>query len=215
MLTIQKIAQALPNARISNIELYFPHLVEAMKKFGILHTRSIAAFLAQCAHESALFSRVVENLNYSAEGLLNTFPRYFNTSEAQQYARKPERIANRVYANRMGNGPESSGDGWTYRGRGLIQLTGKNNYIALSKDLDIDVVKNPSYLETPEGASRSAAWFWRKNNLNAPAIRGDIDEVSRIVNAGPAGSLRSVHGLTERRNYYNRILSTLESNRSN
>jgi putative chitinase len=211
MLTLQKLIQALPTARISNIELYYSHLIAAMTEFSIFPSRCEAAFLAQCAHESGLFSAVRENLNYSADGLLRTFPRHFTAAQAQDYARQPERIANRVYANRMGNGAETSGDGWAYRGRGLIQLTGKNNYTAAGRGLNRDLVTDPSYLETPEGAARSAAWFWYENRLNTPAARGDIDEVSRLINAGPNGSLRNVHGLAERRTHYNRILSAFES----
>jgi len=211
MLTVEKLIQALPNARISNVEQFYPHLINAMTEFSIFPSRCEAAFLAQCAHESAFFSAVRENLNYSVNGLLRTFPRYFTASQAEDYARQPQRIANRVYANRMGNGPESSGDGWAYRGRGLIQLTGKNNYTAAGRGLNKDLINDPSYLETPEGAARSAAWFWNENRLNIPASRGDINEVSRLINAGPNGSLRNVHGLEERRTHYNRILNAIES----
>jgi len=212
MLTKENLIIALsPQVRRNNVELYFDHLVNSMNEFAIFPSRCEAAFLAQCAQESGLFSAVKENLNYSAQGLLKTFSRYFTSQLANSYARNPERIANRVYANRMGNGPEESGDGWAYRGRGLIQLTGKNNYIACGNGLGKDLVSDPSYLETPEGAARSAAWFWTENNLNDPASRGNIDEVSRIVNAGPGGRLSNVHGLESRRNYYHKILSAIES----
>jgi putative chitinase len=210
MLTAQILFSTLPGSRLSNIELYFHHLMNSMKEFAIFPSRCEAAFLAQCAHESGLFSAVRENLNYSSHGLLRTFPRYFTLGESEDYARQPQRIANRVYANRMGNGPETSGDGWAFRGRGLIQLTGRNNYTAASRGLGRDLIADPTYLETPEGAARSAAWFWTENRLNVPASRGDIDEVSRLVNAGPRGLLRNVHGLAERRAHYERILRAIE-----
>lgn len=211
MLTVNNLFSALPNTtRLVNVELYFPHLINAMNEFAIFPSRCEAAFLAQTAYESAYFSAVRENLNYSMHGLLSVFRRYFTPEQAEDYARQPQRIANRVYANRMGNGPESSGDGWAFRGRGLIQLTGKNNYVAASRGLNRDLVSDPSYLETPEGAARSAAWFWNTNNLNTPASAGNIDEVSRLINAGPGGSLRSVHGLVERRTLYERILRAID-----
>lgn len=161
----------------------------AMEEFEINTKQRQAMFLAQCAHESGHFRLVSENLNYSADGLNRVFPKYFKNAgrDAQDYHRQPEKIANVVYSNRMGNGDEASGDGWRFRGRGLIQLTGRSNYIACSEDLMVDLLENPDYLLTPEGAARSAAWFWWRNDLNEFADRGDIVGCSKRVNGGTIG----------------------------
>lgn len=139
-----------------------------------------AMFLAQARHESAQFTRLEESLNYSAAGLLATFPKYFDDVTANIYARKPAAIANRVYANRMGNGPEESGDGWRHRGRGIFQVTGADNLrelgVALLSSPDA-LLKNPDLLLLPNYAALSAAWFWGVNELNAFADRGDFDGV--------------------------------------
>lgn len=162
-----------------------------------------AAFLAQCAHESAEFTAVKENLNYSGTALRNIFGKYFRTDElVAQYARKPERIANRVYANRMGNGNEASGDGWRFRGRGLIQLTGRNNYTACGNDLQINLIDNPEWLETPQGAVKSALWFWNRNDLNSYADVEDIRGMTKRINGG-------YHGLDDRIAKYNKAKEIL------
>ena len=137
-------------------------------------------FLAQCAHESGYFRRFSENLNYSLEGLLKVFPKYFKYGfrDPYEYRNKPQRIANVVYANRMGNGDEKSGDGWKYRGRGLIQITGKNNYTKCLNDLGRT---EPEYLETPEGAVRSAIWFWKTNLLYNEV---NMNVITRRINGG-------------------------------
>jgi putative chitinase len=158
-----------------------------MEEFEINTKQRQAMFLAQCAHESGHFRLVSENLNYSADGLRRVFPKYFRDVDANDYHRQPEKIANRVYSSRMGNGDEASGDGWRFRGRGLIQLTGKSNYIACSEDLEVDLLENPDYLLTPEGAARSAAWFWWQNDLNDYADKGDIVGCSKRVNGGTIG----------------------------
>jgi putative chitinase len=148
----------------------------------------MAAFIAQCAHESGGFKFLKENLNYKAESLMKTFPKYFHTRElADQYAKKPEKIANRVYGNRMGNGDEASGDGFRYCGRGLIQLTGKDNYSWFAASLEITVEEAAAYLETFEGAAQSACWFWETNNLNVEADAGDIKKMTRKINGGYIG----------------------------
>jgi putative chitinase len=147
-----------------------PFLAKYMKQYGIDTPLRQAHFLAQVGHESGSLNTLVENLNYSADGLRKIFSRYFTTQTlAEQYARKPLEIASRVYASRMGNGDEKSQDGWKYRGRGLIQVTGFSNYSAFKKDTGIDVISNPNYLATIEGAVHSACWFWHKNKLNALA----------------------------------------------
>jgi putative chitinase len=157
----------------------------------------VAAFLAQIAQESGRLRRLEENLNYSAKGLLAIWPKRFTEPLALAYARKPEKIANRVYADRLGNGPEESGDGWKYRGRGFIQLTGKSNYRAFEQASCHQVVNCPDWLLEPEPAAESAAWFFASRGLNEIADTDDIDRVSKLVNGG-------AHGLAERREYYRR-----------
>ncbi len=143
----------------------------------------LAHFMAQIEHESGL-KPIAENLNYSANGLRKTFGKYFTDLEAIKYQRKPEQIANRVYANRMGNGNEASGDGWKYRGRGFIQITGKNNYTVLSKDTRIDYLNNPDLLLNEANAMISALWFWQKNNLNVLADTDNINLITKRINGG-------------------------------
>ena len=203
-ITIEQLAEALPAVKDENIELFYEPLVAAMEEFGIDSPARMAGFLAQCAHESANFSAVRENLNYSADGLNKVFPKYFRNAgrNAQEYHRQPEKIANVVYANRMGNGDEMSGDGWRFRGRGLIQLTGRNNYTLCGNDLEVDLTEEPEYLETPEGAARSAAWFWWKNNLNAFADKNDIVGMTKRINGGTIG-------LEDRKKHYFHALEVL------
>ena len=158
--------------------------------YGIVTPKQAAWFIAQCAHESMYFNRLSENLNYSAAALLRVFPRHFrNMEEAMEYERNPERIANRVYANRMGNGDERSGDGWKYRGRGVIQLTGRYNYSRFSKHIGY-----PPILEVPDLVSskmdlalRAALWFWRENNLNRFVDRDDYVGLTKAINGGYNG----------------------------
>src|SRR5690606_13433976 len=139
------------------------------------------------------------NLNYSAEGLLKTFGKYFTSLQAKEYARKPEKIANRVYANRGGNGNETSGDGWKYRGRGFIQLTLKDNYKALSNATGIDYVSNPDLLLNEADAMISALWYWNKRNLNKYADVGDLKGATRVINGG-------YNGLADRQQKYDKYL---------
>ena len=186
----QQFANALyEDTTDEDIDKVYPALAAAMEEFEIETPQQIAMFLAQCAHESAYFTQVTENLNYSADGLNKIFPKYFRNAgrDAQQFHRQPEKIANVVYANRMGNGDTASGDGWRYRGRGYIQLTGRNNYADCGEALEMDLVNNPDYLLTPEGAARSAAWFWWQNDLNDYADKGDIVGCSKRVNGGTIG----------------------------
>ena len=151
----------------------------------------LSHFLAQCGHESANFRAVKENLNYSAEGLNKTFKKYFpNLESAKNYARQPERIASKVYANRMGNGNEASKDGFKYLGRGFIQLTGKANYLEFDKSVSEDIIANPELVATKYPLA-SAAWFWNKNGLNEIADKGATDAVvksiTKRVNGGTIG----------------------------
>jgi putative chitinase len=176
-------------------------LPSVMKTFGIDTPLRLAHFLGQAAHESMNFRVVMENLNYSAQGLLRVFPKYFTWQEAQKYQRKPQEIANRVYANRMGNGPESSGDGWKYRGRGYFQLTGKNNYAAFDSIVQDDIVENPDYIAA-KYPLLTAAWFWNKNQLNSVADRDNYVGVTKKINGG-------THGLAERIALTNKFKSEL------
>lgn len=146
----------------------------------------IAHFMAQLEHESNL-KAISENLNYSAKRLLEIFPRHFTAETALKYQKQPQLIANKVYANRMGNGDENSGDGWKYRGRGFIQLTGKSNYLLLSKDTQIDFLENPELLLEEANAMISACWFWNKNKLNDLADKDDIVGITKVINGGLNG----------------------------
>lgn len=167
---------------------WYEALTKLLPQYNIDTPQRLAAFLAQCKHESGGFNAIKENLNYRAESLMRTWPKRFPTMEiAQQYAHNQEAIANRAYADRMGNGNEASGDGWRYCGRGLIQLTGKNNYADFAESLDMNVEDVPAYLETFEGAVQSACFFWEKNNLNDYADNEDIVGMTKIINGGTLG----------------------------
>ena len=173
-----------------------PGTYKAAKSYFKLSNNQAAHFFGQCAHESGNFKVFSENLNYSADGLTKIFKKYFpTTASTNGYARKPEKIANKVYANRMGNGPESSGDGWKYRGRGPIQLTGKDNYTAFANHIGRpDVLTNPDIVAT-ELAFESAIFFFQKNGLFAIADKGVTDavitQITKRVNGG-------THGLDDR-----------------
>ena len=162
-----------------------------MENFGVNTPLRLAHFLAQCGHESGGFRLTQENLNYSAKGLMGIFKKYFPTQAlADAYARKPEKIANRVYGGRMGNGAEATGEGFKFRGRGYIQLTGKSNYAAFDLAVEDDILANPDLVSTKH-ALASAAWFWKKNGLNLIADTGSTAEVvtkiTKRVNGGTIG----------------------------
>lgn len=185
------------------IDHWYNAVATILPDYDINTKPRVAAFLAQCAHESAGFKFLKENLNYKAASLRRVFPKYFpNDALAAQYANKPEMIANRVYGNRMGNGDESSGDGFRYCGRGLIQLTGKNNYQAFAESIETPVEELPEYLGTFEGAVQSACWFWETNNLNQWADKGDILTLTKRINGGTIG-------LEDRIKHYNHALHVL------
>ena len=188
-LTKEQLKQLLP--KNPYIDQWHNALSQLLPDYEINTPERAASFLAQCAHESGEFLFLKENLNYKAASLCKIFPKYFPTDElANQYASKPnkaEAIANRVYANRMGNGDESSGDGFRYFGRGLIQLTGKDNYTFFAGSLGISVEEAAEYLQTFEGAAQSACWFWETNNLNALADKGDIVTITKRINGGTIG----------------------------
>lgn len=189
ILTEKQLAQLIPGNPY--VEEWHEALEVCLPDYDINTPRRIAAFVAQCAHESANFRILKENLNYRAASLRRVFPKYFPTDQlAQMYASMPnkqEAIANRVYANRMGNGPEESGDGWRFCGRGLIQLTGRNNYQSFADSIETPIEDIPAYLATFEGAVQSACWFWETNNLNQWADVGDIKELTRRINGGYIG----------------------------
>ena len=180
---LEQLQQLLPKNK--NVEEWYEALAEVLPYYGIDTPERMAAFIAQCSHESGGFSVLKENLNYRAETLRKVFPKYFPTDDvAKSYAsksNKQEMIANKVYANRMGNGPEDSGDGFKYCGRGLIQLTGKNNYQAFADSVEMDIDEVPEYLSTFEGAVKSACWFWETNNLNKWADAGDIFNLTKPI----------------------------------
>jgi len=200
MFTIQQFSLMINN---NYIEDWYNCLQLLLPEYEMNTNERVACFISQCAHESGDFKYTKENLNYRWESLRKVFPKYFPTDAlAQQYARQPERIANRVYANRMGNGDELSGDGWKYRGRGLIQLTGKNNYQAFASQNNMQLEEVPAYLETFEGAARSAFWFWSTNNLNRFADVVDLEGLTRAINGG-------YNGLVDRIEKYNKIIEIL------
>jgi putative chitinase len=187
LVTREQLAKFFDHAPAATIDNFLEPLNKTLEHFEINNTQRIAMFMAQIGHESGGLKFLEENLNYRADRLVVIFPRHFRDVDPNQYGRNPEKIANRVYANRMGNGPESSGDGWRYRGRGLIQLTGHDNYARFAADMGMSVEDAVQYLTTHEGAAMSAGWFWGKNNLNATADRGDIVANTKRINGGTIG----------------------------
>ncbi len=182
---------------------WYEALCQILPDYDINTVPRVAAFLAQTAHESGNYRAIKENLNYKAESLMRVWPRYFpDMATAKAYEKQPERIANRAYANRMGNGPEESGDGWRYCGRGLIQLTGKSNYERYAESLEISVEEAGEHLLTFEGCVQSAAWFWEANNLNQWADKGDILTLTKRINGGTLG-------LDDRIKHYNHAMHVL------
>ncbi len=188
-LTLEQLKQLLP--KNPYVEHWHKALAQLLPDYEINTSKRIAAFVAQCAHESGGFMVLKENLNYRAASLRKIFPKYFpDDAIAQRYASMPnkqEAIANRVYASRMGNGPEESGDGWRYCGRGLIQLTGRQNYTWFAASLGISPEEATEYLGTFEGAAQSACWFWETNKLNQWADAGDIVTLTKRINGGTIG----------------------------
>lgn len=219
-ITQQQLLQILPNAGQS-VGVYVPVLNAAMVRYQIIGAKRVAAFIAQIGHESSQLIRLVENLNYSADGLANTWAsRYAEPDGKGGYvkvlindkslnkpnalglslARKPEQIANATYDGRLGN--TTLGDGWKYRGRGLIQLTGKTNYRLCGETLGIDLLAQPELLEKPQHACMAAAWFWGSNGLNTLADKDDLETITRRVNGG-------LIGLADRQKLYHKALKVL------
>jgi putative chitinase len=200
MITVEQFTEMFPKNK--NPQAWTTALNEVLPTYKIDTPERIASFLAQCGHESAGFTVLQENLNYSADGLNKIFKKYFPTLDsAQPYARKPEMIANRVYGGRMGNGDEASGEGYKFRGRGPIQLTGKDNYAACSDFLfqDDTLIQNPDMLLDPEYALHSACWFWWKNDLNNYADSADLVTMTKRINGGTIG-------LEDRITHYNHAM---------
>ena len=197
---VQKFKKVFPNS--IEPDKFCNLLDNLLPAAGIDTKERVNMFLAQCGHESGGFSRFTEGLNYSAKGLRATFPKYFPDDDtALKYERQKEKIANRVYANRMGNGTESSGDGWKYRGRGMIMTTGKDNYTEFSKYSGIDAVNNPDLLSSDMSAAiKSAIWFWNKNGLNKFADAKDILGATKKINGG-------TNGLEDRKKHYNELMA--------
>jgi putative chitinase len=183
----EQLAQALKMSP-AKAEEWIDAINETFDRFDISTPERQASFLGQCAHESAGFTALKENLNYSAEGLTKVWPKRFPSLDAAQpYHRNPEKIANKVYADRMGNGDEESGEGFKYRGRGLIQLTGKDNYEACGEALGADLVNDPDQVSSPKYAALSAGWFWDKNKLNQYADSNDMTTLTKRINGGTHG----------------------------
>lgn len=219
-ITSQQLLQILPNAgQVAGV--FVPVLNTAMNRYQIMGQKRIAAFIAQIGHESGQLTRLVENLNYSADGLANTWPNRYAEPDGKggylkvlvkdrqrnkpnalglRLAGKPEQIANNVYAGRMGN--TAPGDGWKYRGRGLIQLTGKTNYRLCGEALSLDLLTQPELLEKPQHACMAAAWFWSSNGLNSVVDKVDLETITRRVNGG-------LTGLADRQAIYARALKVL------
>ncbi|HYD81937.1 MAG TPA: glycoside hydrolase family 19 protein [Paucimonas sp.] len=193
MISAELLKVALPQC--AKPDLWADALNSVLGRYGIDTPARIASFLAQTGHESGQFNRLTENLNYSVAGLMKTWPKRFPTVQiAEGYARNPEKLANFVYANRLGNGDVPSGDGFRFRGRGLIQITGKSNYLATGKALGLDLVGSPDLLLQAEHAAASAAWFWSNHGLNALADDNtddqdleDFTEITRRINGGTIG----------------------------
>jgi putative chitinase len=199
MITAEQIKEVCPNGKDEIVDAIANNLDLLSEYYEINTPLRLAHFLAQCGHESGGFRLMKENLNYSADGLNKIFPKYFKNAgrDANAYSRKPEMIANVVYASRMGNGPPESGDGWKFCGRGLIQLTGRNNYESLAETLEMTLDEVVEYLETPGGALESAAWFWANNGLNEIADTDDITRATKKVNGGTIGLEDRKHHLEE------------------
>lgn len=200
MITGAQFRQLFPRAQ--DPDSWAESMNNVFPTYEINTPRRVAAFLAQCGHESGGWTTFEENLNYSAKGLNGIFKKYFPTLEsAQPYERKPQMIANKVYGGRMGNGPESSGDGWKYRGRGPIQLTGKDNYRAFAKEMFEDwenLFENPDWVTSDRDfALMSAIWFWNKNKLNVQADSGDIKLMTKKINGGYIGLEDRIHHYEE------------------
>ena len=199
MITKEQLQSFFEDTDEEVIDKFVDPLNKAMEHFEINNSKRVAMFIAQVGHESGGLNHTAENLNYKAATLSKVFPKYFRDNDPEEYAHNPEKIANLVYSNRMGNGDEESGDGYKYRGRGLIQLTGHDNYKHFADSLEMNIDEAVTYLETPEGAAMSAAWFWNSRHLNAVADEGDVTRATKLINGG-------IIGLEERTALYEEAL---------
>jgi putative chitinase len=207
--TLEHMKSAIPTNK--EVGEWYIIALELLPQYDITTPERVAGFLSQCAYESSEFKVLEENLNYSEKALLRVFGKYFGPGirDAKAYARNPEKIANAVYASRMGNGAEHSGDGWRFRGRGVIQLTGKDNYSSFAQYvysirkevMTFDEVIE--YLTTKRGAMEAACWYWKVNGLNAAADRRDVKSMTKLINGG-------TNGLTKRQTIYKRVMASLE-----
>lgn len=200
-ITKEQILAIMPNAK-GVVDTYLSYINKYAPMFHIDNRLRMCYYLATIAIESGELRYVTENLNYSAQGLLKTFPRYFNSSNVNLYARNPQKIANRCYANRMGNGDEASGDGWKYRGRGFIQLTGKSNYKAYNDYLvkggmAVDLLKNPDLIAQPLGTVKSSMWFFDTHGCNELADKDMSEAIRKRINGG-------TNGMSQFKLYYQR-----------
>ena len=206
MLNQNQFSDMLPSNNKANE--WYPIVVDLFPKYGLSTANRIAGFMAQTSHESNDFKTLSENLNYSAARLVQVFPHYFTKATASNYARKPELIANHVYddANRKSKlGNTHPGDGWRFRGKGLIQLTGRWNYEKFGNSIGMSAEEVSDYMDTKKGALESALWFWDVNNLNQVADNDDIEQMSIIVNGGN-------NGMSERIDLYERNKQILKTN---
>lgn len=202
LITTQQLRECMPRCREPAI--WASLLNEKLFTIGVVEPKKIAAFIAQTGHESMDYNVLEENLNYSADGLMRIFPKYFRNVSVNSYARQPSKIANRVYANRMGNGSEESGDGWRYRGRGVLQVTGYNNYRRCSEYIfgdSLHLIDDPDLLTEKEYALMSAIWYWDENNLK------DIEDFVTLTQRINGGT----HGLSDREYRYGLALDVLTS----
>lgn len=199
---VKRLQAALPRAPL----VWLSAAIAEMPRWNIDTETEVASFLSQLAHESSEFTHLEENLNYSAERLTQVWPSRFPKIEiAMSYARNPERLANYVYANRIGNGPSTSGDGWRFRGRGPVMITGRTNYAACAKGIGEDLIGQPELLLTPRIGMRSACWYWKSRGLDAHDDDDDALAETRIVNGG-------THGLAQRQAYFNKLMQVMGGN---
>lgn len=202
LIDAQLLQIAAPETPAVELAAWVQPIKDACKRFEIDRVRRVAAFIAQMAHESGLRPRT-ENLNYSAERLMEVWPNRFPTmAEATRYSRNPEKLANYVYGGRMGNGPQASGDGWRFRGTGPLQVTGRDNFTRFAEAMDMSIDDAVAYARTIEGGIMAAAWFWEENDINRLADTPGVEDESRRINGG-------TNGLADRRARFDRVVKEL------
>lgn len=203
MIDVVLLKIAAPSTSTNDLQGWVDPIQKACRRFNIDTVREVACFLAQSSHESGGFTHIEENLNYSAQRLRQVWPKRFPTlSVANQYARNPQRLANYVYANRMGNGPSSTGDGWKFRGAGLFQLTGRSNYTRFARAMGLNPNMAADWVRTKDGAAMSAAWYFDDRGLDRLAATPGVEDETRAINGG-------LLGVAERREHFNAIVNEL------